>query len=317
MTIAYLISAHTDPQQLRRLTDALLTPSTHCFVHIDRKSDLAPFVAAIDSPQVHFLEERVDVRWGTILEVDYQMRLIKAALDHPLRFDRLVTLSGLDYPLWSNQRIARYFEENAGHEILSGYDLATPGTPDENTIIYRLPRPFFALPFLSNQRNQQLSILCRKILTTLGAPLSRSLAEALRLRKSLTLPGGWHLYKGAAWWAISEELGRYVYDTWTASTTLRRYFTDSFGQAETVVQTIAFNHPDWRARCIHFTDHYPGLIALTPLHHIVYDGAIRIWTATDFLTLIHSRKMFTRKLTSAQSLQLIQLIDQHRLLRNP
>lgn len=300
MNIAYLISAHTDPQQLHRLTDALATPSTHFFVHIDRKSDIVPFLTAIDNPQVHFLDQRVDVRWGTILEVDYQMLLLQAALDFPLHFDRLMTLSGLDYPLWSNQRIAHYFEQQKGHEILSGYDLATPGTPSENTIIYRLARPFFAVPFLSNKRNQQLSILCRKVRAALG------------LRKPLTLPNGWHLYKGAAWWAISEELGRYVYDTWTAHPELRRYFTDSFGQAETVVQTITFNHPDWRQRCIHFTDHYPGLVALTPLHFIVYDGAIRIMTAPDLSMLLDSGKMFTRKLTSAQSQPLVQLLEEHR-----
>lgn len=299
MSLAYLISAHTDPQQLRRLTEAL-QPDAHFFIHIDRKSDLSAFTRVVTHPNAHFLQERVDVRWGTILEVDYQMLLIQAAIDHPIHFDRLITLSGLDYPLWPNDRIDDYFRQAEGREILSGFDLATPGVPDENTIIYRLARPFFALPFLSNRRNQQLSIIGRKLKAALG------------LRKPLILPNGWHLYKGAAWWAISEELGRYVFDIWTSHPELRYYFTDSFGQAETVVQTIAFNSPQWRERCILFTDTYPGLIALTPLHFIVYNGAISIWTATDYLTLIHSHKMFTRKLTTEKSLQLIQLIDQYR-----
>lgn len=311
MHIAYLISAHTDAPQLRRLVDAL-QPDAHYFVHIDKKSDISPFVALLNRQNVHFLDERIDVRWGTILEVDYQMLLIKAALDYPLHFDRLMTLSGLDYPLWNNTRISQYFQQMERKEILSGFDLSTPGVPDENTIIYRLPRPFFAIPFLSNQRNQQLSILGRVIRTILGKPLPKKLGEKLKLRKPLVLPNGWHLYKGAAWWAISEELGRYVYETYNARPELRQYFTDSFGQAETVVQTIVFNHPEWKQKCILFKHQYPGLVALTPLHFIIYAGAIRIMSEIDYQMLIDSDKMFTRKLMSGKSEQLIQMLETKR-----
>ena len=311
MTIAYLISAHTDAPQLHRLVEAL-QPNAHFFIHIDKKSDISPFVALLNRENVHFMEKRVDVRWGTILEVDYQMLLIKAALDFPLHFDRLMTLSGLDYPLWNNTRIDHYFQQMEGREILSGFDLATPGVPDENTIIYRLPRPFFAIPFLSNQRNQQLSIMGRKIRTALGSQLPKTLGEKLKLRKPLILPNGWHLYKGAAWWAISEELGRYVYETYKNLPELRRYFTDSFGQAETVVQTIAFNSAKWKQKCILFEHQYPGLVALTPLHFIIYAGAIRIMTDIDYQMLSDSGKMFTRKLMSGKSEGLIQLLETER-----
>ncbi len=311
MNIAYLISAHTDAPQLRRMVEAL-QPDAHYFVHIDKKTDISPFVAQLNKENVHFLHERIDVRWGTILEVEYQMLLIKAALDHPLHFDRLITLSGLDYPLWDNTRINQYFQQMEGKEILSGFDLATPGVPDENTIIYRLPRPFFAIPSLSNQRNQQLSIIGRKIRTILGMLFPKKMGEKLKLRKSLVLPNGWHLYKGAAWWAISEELGRYAYETYNTRKELRQYFTDSFGQAETVVQTIAFNHPEWKQRCILFEHQYPGLVALTPLHFIIYAGAIRIMSDIDYQMLIDSDKMFTRKLMSGKSERLIQMLEKKR-----
>ncbi len=66
MNIAYLISAHTDPGQLRRLTEALRAEGVHFFVHIDRKSCIDPFLQEASAPDVHFLEERIDVRWGTI-----------------------------------------------------------------------------------------------------------------------------------------------------------------------------------------------------------------------------------------------------------
>ena len=64
MHIAYLISAHTDAPQLKRLIDAL-HPQAEFFVHIDSKSDLEEFTRLIKSPRVHFIPQRVDVMWGT------------------------------------------------------------------------------------------------------------------------------------------------------------------------------------------------------------------------------------------------------------
>ena len=82
MKIAYLISAHTDAPQLARLIKALHTDAEF-FVHIDKKSDIRPFKAHMNAKNVHFIGEkdknspytgkRIDVRWGTLIEVEYQM----------------------------------------------------------------------------------------------------------------------------------------------------------------------------------------------------------------------------------------------------
>ena len=51
MKIAFLISAHTDPHQLFRLTERLPEDS-EIFVHVDLKSDLQSFCSLITSPRV-------------------------------------------------------------------------------------------------------------------------------------------------------------------------------------------------------------------------------------------------------------------------
>ncbi|MDE5739945.1 MAG: conjugal transfer protein, partial [Bacteroidaceae bacterium] len=86
---------------------------------------------------------------------------------------------------------------------------------------------------------------------------------------------------------------------------IRRYFVDSFGQAETLIQTIAFNSPQWASRCLLHQGEYPGLVALTPLHYIVYDPVIKVMDETDYDTLMDSGKMFARKLLSGKSDQLV------------
>lgn len=297
MNIAYLISAHTDAPQLKRLVEAL-HEDAHFFIHIDKKSDITPFVDALhEAKNVHWLENRVNVRWGTILEVDYQMALIKAALDEPVVFDRIFFLSGMDYPLWSNERITETLEAFGEKEILSGICMNTDAICEEQRAQYETPRPFFNMTFLSNKWNEKLGIACRKMKQSMG----------IKKKRSLTVDGReWALYKGSAWWCISQSLAFYVYNMYMSKPAIREYFEDSFGQAETVVQTIAFNSPAWAPRCLRHEGAYPGLAALTPLHYIVYDPVIKVMDETDYETLMESGKMFTRKVVSGKSDKLVE-----------
>lgn len=70
MRIAYLIVAHTDPKQLKRLVDALNDDNNIFFIHIDRKTDIGPFLECIDLTRyknVHFIDKRISVYWGDFL----------------------------------------------------------------------------------------------------------------------------------------------------------------------------------------------------------------------------------------------------------
>ena len=87
---------------------------------------------------------------------------------------------------------------------------------------------------------------------------------------------------------------------------IRRYFVDSFGQAETVIQTIAFNSPKWAEKCMFVDGKYPGLAALTPLHYIVYEPVIKVMDETDYEALMASGRMFARKFISGKSDKLVE-----------
>lgn len=291
MNIAYLISAHTDAPQMERLIGAL-HPEAEYFVHIDKKSDITPFKALIKAPNVHFIENRIDVRWGTIIEVEYQIALIEAAVSHPRYFDRIFFLSGMDYPLWSNDKITQWLKSMGDKEILQGINMNTDYIQGQQRQLYTHSRPLFRL--FNNKWNQRLSILCRKALAMLG----------YRKRMHFKVDGQeWDLYKGSAWWCISEELAAFVLQTYRQHKEIYKYFRDSFGQAETLIQTIAFNSSQWASRCMLTEGKYPGLDALTPLHYIVYDPVIKVMTEEDLPAMMESGKMFARKFRSGESLQ--------------
>lgn len=314
MTIAYLISAHTDAPQLKRLIEAL-HPDAHYFIHIDKKSDINQFTSIIKGINIHFIEDRVDVRWGTILEVEYQMNLIKAAVEFPTYFERIFFLSGLDYPLWSNEHITDWLDHHRDKEIIQGIQMNTEDISYEQKIMYTTPRPFFAYEKLNNKWNMRLGMLARKYNKLKGVtkPLSFMCTNPVGLNPSfLPMPEMWSLYKGSAWWCISQDLAQHVYESYKRCPEIRKYFLDSFGQAETVIQTIVFNNYDLAKKCIHTRGKYPGLVALTPLHHIVYDPVIKVMDETDYDTLMASGKMFTRKVVSGKSDKLVEMIDNGR-----
>ena len=56
MTLAYLISAHTDAPQLKRLVETL-HPDAHFFIHIDKKSDITPFQALLPQDNVQYKQK--------------------------------------------------------------------------------------------------------------------------------------------------------------------------------------------------------------------------------------------------------------------
>ncbi len=296
MNIAYLISAHTDAPQLKRLIEAL-HPEAHFFIHIDRKSDITPFTTLLQGDNIHFLAEREDVRWGTIIEVWYQMKLIKSAVEYPVHFDHIFFLSGMDYPLWKPERITGWLEEQGDREILQGLCMTAPEVTPEQTRLYRTARPFYAS--LPAKWATKLSIAGRR------------LREALGIHKALTFKvegKTWHLYKGSAWWCISEALARHILHVFEHKEEVQRYFTDSFGQAETLIQTIAFNSPEWAEKCILTKGTYPGLAVLTPLHFIDYNPVIQIMDETDLPRLRQSGKMFCRKVVSGKSDKLVEML---------
>lgn len=113
MKIAYLILAHTDPYQLKRLIQALSVEGQVSFyVHIDARKDLSVFKDEVSSlSNVYFLRERKKIYWAGYSICKAEKLLLKEALSSKTEFDRFVLLSGLDYPLWSNDKMFAYYQE--------------------------------------------------------------------------------------------------------------------------------------------------------------------------------------------------------------
>ncbi len=296
--LAFIISAHTDPVHLNRMIKSL-PENSEFYVHVDSKSDIKDFKKLIDSENVHFVEPRINVMWGSIGVVDSQMIMINEAIKSSHSFNYLISLSGLDYPLWDNQRILHFFETNKNKEFLYGVPMKDQG---ENSVLYQQHRPYNYKYWKYGSLKSKFRVALRKSIYALG------------IRKSLQFTAeGKHydLYKGSMWWAITPKLATFVYNTWKVNKDYRNYFYDSFAPDETFIHTLVFNS-DYAANSLGIVNTFTKLEDITPLTYIDYTDNIKIFTINDYDELMNSGKMFFRKAVTGISDSLLDKIDEAR-----
>lgn len=116
--INYCILAHTNPDQLTKLIEAIHQPgSSRVIIHLDAKSDLQEFDIKIED--VWFTEKRVSVDWGTFSVVEAVLTCLEFACD---RFPNgyMILISGLDFPIQIKKEIFS-FVSNHQEEIFLQY----------------------------------------------------------------------------------------------------------------------------------------------------------------------------------------------------
>lgn len=296
MKLAFLISTDKDAHQLRNLIYSLPDDAVF-FIHIDSKRDLQHFKQDLLRENITFINHRVNLVEGSIREVEAQVELLRAALTDGA--DRMVFLTGGDYPLWSKQRISDYFAKAGDSEIISG--IAMPGQG-------RAAYPYTDFRPLAGKSWRMLSVKGQ-----MRSGLKRML-NGLHIHKTLRIycpEKTYTLYKGASSWAITPELARLIVKTWDDNERLVTYFRTSYHPVETFVQTVAFNS-DQAPHCKARQGRYPGIDALSPLTFIDGYPNAKILTEDDLAEVKCSGKMFCRKMVSKYSDGLRSLIDAER-----
>ncbi|MCP3683208.1 MAG: beta-1,6-N-acetylglucosaminyltransferase [bacterium] len=104
MKLAYLILAHNSPGHFSRLVKTLRHKNVTIFAHVDSKSDIQEFSTSETCEHVIFIPERVAVYWGGYSLTQATLNLLRFAFSYG-KFDYYQLLSGVDYPLKSNDVI--------------------------------------------------------------------------------------------------------------------------------------------------------------------------------------------------------------------
>lgn len=116
---AYLILAHSNFGQLRKLLELLDDPRNDIFVHIDSKAAFDPedWTDVCSRSMLRFLKDRIRVSWGGVSIMRAELALLKESTGCG-NYDYYHLLSGMDLPIKSQNVIHEFFDRNSGQEFM-------------------------------------------------------------------------------------------------------------------------------------------------------------------------------------------------------
>ncbi|MBD5275718.1 MAG: beta-1,6-N-acetylglucosaminyltransferase [Bacteroides sp.] len=186
---AYLILAHKNLNQLRKLIELLDDSRNDIFVHVDSKlSEFNPddFGKIVSKSSLIFLPNRINVNWGGVSIMRAELSLLKAATSNN-RYDYYHLLSGMDLPLKTQDEIHNFFDACSFQEFINLWNF-------KKSTLSRF-RYFTIFP-------EGEAKFRTRIVNHIFKGLQ--MAVGFRINKSVDF------YFGSQWFSITDELARYV-----------------------------------------------------------------------------------------------------------
>lgn len=295
MKKAYLIMAHKNPNQLNRLVDRLDDGSSHFFIHIDIKAKLESFGNLKKwEDKISYLD-RVHARWGRYGIVLPLLAGLEAAMIHETEFDRMIVLSGQDYPIKSNASINRTLA-NATHQVFINYTLLPdfkqwPGK--DRGGLYRLDKYYFGDKWHERFRSKTLNFLANY--------------NSLFGRK---MPLDMKGFAGSAWMILDKYVTKYILEFHTQNPEYFKFHKDTFVADEVYIQMIIGNTDDIevKARLKNANHHF--MIWENP-----QSAHPKVFETSDLEAIKNAPQLFARKFDENLDAQIMDLIDQHILFK--
>ncbi|WP_055069301.1 beta-1,6-N-acetylglucosaminyltransferase [Clostridium massiliamazoniense] len=218
MKVAIGILCHRRTKSIDKVIE-LLGHEFDIYIHVDKKSNLNEFDDILD--KVNFIEERVDVRWGSYSLVEGTLRLMEAF--NKKNYDYVSIISGECLPLKSAENIINFLQENKGKEFI-GVDLNAKEKEIEERIKYKYSNSYY-----KKEQGRISSKLLNMKEKFLGKPINEYYT---RLPK---------LYKGCNWFTISGELNNYILMFLKKNVEFENAFKNALCSDEIIFQTIVMN----------------------------------------------------------------------------
>lgn len=121
MNHAFLIMTYNFPEQLGEVVNLLMSENHYFFIHVDKKSDMAPFIKVVKGVEhIIFISEneRIPVYWGGFSQVLAEIILLKKAYTYSVNMEYFHLISGQDFPCKSNQFIDSFFNKHLGESFM-------------------------------------------------------------------------------------------------------------------------------------------------------------------------------------------------------
>jgi hypothetical protein len=280
MRIAHIIIVYKDPELIERIIRSMRHENFDFYIHVDKKVDEMPFRRLVQQLKgVYFVKKRVVVRWAGFSFIKTAINSIKEIVDSQREYDFINLISGQDYPIKSADYIYNFLDLYPGKSFLSSE--AYPSNWWKVAEARFTQYHFTDFNFRGRHR------------------LAQFLTFLMPKRK---FPLPYNLYGGpyAAYWTLSIDAAKYVYDFLADNNKLHRFFNYTWGPDEFVINTIIMNSP-FKSQVINDNCRYMDWSS----------GGARpkVLTKDDIGRLKHSNKLFARKFDSAVDAEVLDLID--------
>jgi len=223
---AYIILAHKNEQQVQRLIDTLDDKNSMFFLHVDRKVSITGFKKLFDNDSRVYFVQRVKTEWGGFGLVDATLNAmydVRKSGD----FDKIILLSGQDYPIKSNEEIDQYFQGSKYNIFMDHFPLPNHRKWGPGGGMYRVNKYFFGLSWIKKYLAKATNFLA-----TFIPFLNRKLAKGIEP------------FSGSQWWAMDMHALNYVLDYVAAHPEYVNFHKHTFAPDELFFQMILLNCED-------------------------------------------------------------------------
>lgn len=236
MRHAVLVTAHRSPELLAEVINAMATPRSHVFVHIDSTASFTPggLLPMLASPgRVRMLEPRSVVNWRGYSYLAVVLRLIRAA-NSTEQFDFYHLLTGQCFPTVPPDEILNTFEANPDCESIECFQLPTDrwkrGGLDRMQLHHLYDRFDARKRILDIPYNQGI------IYGIAGAQRIAGYRRAL--------PGDFEtFYGGSVFWSLTGTCIDYLVRYLDQHPNLEHEFRNTYCPEEILFQTVIANSP--------------------------------------------------------------------------
>lgn len=267
---AYLILAHNNFGQLKKLLMLLDDSRNDIYIHLDKKAiisqkELNELSHVVTKASLEWVK-RINVNWGGYSQVKAELILLRTAAKKPHLYYHL--LSGADLPIKSQDEIHSFFASHTRSEYI-GFQ---QNVPSEYWIDQRIREYHFFQDSIG--RNPGCIV----------AVLERLEMYSLRIQKKLKInriKGDMKIYKGDQWFSITHDLAKFIL---SRSKEMKKLLNYGLCVDELFVQTIAMNSP-----------FYQNVICDTKREIDWQRGGPYTWRAGDYNQLMNSKAFWARK----------------------
>jgi hypothetical protein len=290
MKHAYLILAHNNLELLKKLLILLDDSRNDIYIHFDAKTkniDEKEFQTYVEKSNLHFLCDRINVKWGHVSFVQAELSLFKAAFKSSKQYSYYHLISGVDLPIKTQDCIHNFFSKNQGKEFIGFANDPYSDLVNKVTKIHIATKHFKDSPW-----KRKIWFFFDKLFVKVQYLVGYNYVKLDNCN--------YRLAKGCNWVSLTNDFVGYLI---SKENECLRNFKYSICPDEIYKHTVLVNSSFANSIFFQDNDEYKGCMRYVDWNK----GNPHIFDNSDFNTLINSDKIFARKFDSKNS-EIIKLI---------